>query len=57
MGGHLYELDGRKAGPVKKGKISEDNFLSEAAGACREYMSRDPDNINFTVVALTARLD
>ena len=57
VGGHLYELDGRKAGPVIKGEISEEDFLSEAAGACKEYMSRDPDNINFTVVALTARLD
>lgn len=57
VGGNLYELDGRKSGPVIKGKTSEENFLSDAAAACKEYMSRDPDNINFTVVALTARLD
>ena len=53
--GHLYELDGRKSGPIKKGKTSAENFLSEAAAACREYMSRDPENINFTVVALAAK--
>ena len=53
--GHLYELDGRKSGPIKKGKTSSETFLSEAAAACKEYMSRDPDNINFTVVALAAK--
>ena len=53
--GNLYELDGRKSGPIKKGKISAESFLSEAAAACKEYMSRDPENINFTVVALTAK--
>ena len=54
---NLYELDGRKSGPVDKGKSSAESFLSDAAAACKEYMSRDPDNINFTVVALTARMD
>ena len=53
----LYELDGRKSGPIDKGKSSAESFLSDAAAACKEYMSRDPDNINFTVVALTARMD
>ena len=55
--GNLYELDGRKSGPILKGKTSAENFLSDAAAACKEYMSRDPDNINFTMVALTARMD
>lgn len=55
--GQLYELDGRKAGPVVVGPSSPDTFLSDAAAACRQYMVRDPENINFTVVALTARAD
>ena len=53
--GGLYELDGRKSGPVLKGKSSAETFLTDAASACREYMSHDPDNINFTMMALTAR--
>merc|ERR1712098_532858 len=55
--GDLYELDGRKSGPLKLGKSSKESFLTDAAGACKEYMSRDPENINFTVVALTAKMD
>ena len=55
--GGLYEMDGRKSGPILKGKCSPDTFLNEAAAACKEYMTRDPDNINFTIVALTAKMD
>jgi len=55
--GGLYELDGRKSGPILKDKCSSDTFLSQAAEACKEYMARDPENINFTVVALTAKMD
>jgi len=53
--GQLYELDGRKSAPIVKGKSSQDSFLSDAAAACKEYMERDPENINFTMVALTAK--
>lgn len=55
--GQLYELDGRKSAPLMKGKSSKESFLSDAAAACKEYMVRDPDNINFTIVALTAKMD
>ena len=55
--GHLYELDGRKSGPIVKGPSSNDTFLFDAARACQEYMSRDPDNISFNMVALTAKME
>ena len=55
--GGLYELDGRKSGPIMKGKCGPDTFLNDAAAACKEYMTRDPENINFTIVALTAKMD
>jgi len=48
--GRLFEMDGRKSGPLDCG--STDNFLFSAAEECKKYMARDPDNINFTVVAL-----
>lgn len=52
--GNLYELDGRKEFPINHGPSSDDTFLNDAAEACRKYMSRDPGNVNFTIVALTA---
>jgi len=55
--GDLYELDGRKSGPLKLGKSSPESYLADAAAACKEYMARDPENINFTIVALTAKAD
>ena len=55
--GQLYELDGRKSAPIVKGKSSPDTFMNDAAAACKEYMVRDPENINFTMVALTAKMD
>ena len=55
--GGLYELDGRKSGPILKRKSSPETFLTDAAAACKEYMTHDPDNINFTIMALTAKAD
>ncbi|CAB4010722.1 Ubiquitin carboxyl-terminal hydrolase isozyme L3 [Paramuricea clavata] len=51
--GHLYELDGRKKFPINHGPSSTETFLEDAARVCREYMKRDPDNVRFTVIALT----
>ncbi|XP_071446277.1 ubiquitin carboxyl-terminal hydrolase isozyme L3 [Hetaerina americana] len=51
--GHLYELDGRKSCPINHGKTSDETLLQDAAKVCREFMERDPDELHFTVVALT----
>ncbi|XP_063239518.1 ubiquitin carboxyl-terminal hydrolase isozyme L3 isoform X2 [Bacillus rossius redtenbacheri] len=51
--GHLYELDGRKTFPINHGESSPDTLLEDAAKVCKQYMDRDPENIQFTVVALT----
>lgn len=50
--GHLYELDGRKEYPVNHGACTSDSFLTEGARVAKSFMARDPDNINFTVMAL-----
>ncbi|GLH06063.1 Ubiquitin carboxyl-terminal hydrolase [Gryllus bimaculatus] len=51
--GHLYELDGRKSFPVNLGESTNDSFLEDAARVCKEYMSKYPDELRFSVVALT----
>jgi ubiquitin carboxyl-terminal hydrolase L3 len=48
----LYELDGRKDGPVKHGPTTQDTLLEDTAEVVKKFMARDPDNLNFTVVAL-----
>ena len=51
--GHLYELDGRKSGPVNWGPCQTGELLEKSAVAVKEYMSCDPEEMRFTVVALS----
>ncbi|XP_026461609.1 ubiquitin carboxyl-terminal hydrolase-like [Ctenocephalides felis] len=51
--GHLYELDGRKSFPINHGTTTPNTFLEDAAKVCQGFMARDPDELRFTVVALT----
>lgn len=55
--GTLYELDGRKSYPVEHGGTTEETFLQDAAKVCKEFMERDPDEVRFTVIALTPKQD
>ncbi|CAK1550966.1 unnamed protein product [Leptosia nina] len=52
--GKLFELDGRKAFPIDHGATTSESFLEDAANICREFISREPDNIGFNVIALVA---
>ncbi|XP_059491215.1 ubiquitin carboxyl-terminal hydrolase isozyme L3 [Neocloeon triangulifer] len=52
--GGLYELDGSKSFPINHGDTTPETFLEDAAVVCRKYMERDPENVNFTIVALAA---
>ncbi|XP_003386938.1 PREDICTED: ubiquitin carboxyl-terminal hydrolase isozyme L3-like [Amphimedon queenslandica] len=52
--GHIYELDGRKSAPVNHGSTTPESFLNDAANVCQKFMTRDPDEIHFTIVALAA---
>ncbi|XP_066255998.1 ubiquitin carboxyl-terminal hydrolase [Euwallacea similis] len=51
-GGYLYELDGRKEFPVNHGPTNEETFLQDAAKVCQEFIKRDSEDVNFTVMAL-----
>lgn len=52
--GNLYELDGRKSFPINHGPATSNTLLEDAAKVCQQYMERDPEELHFTVVALTA---
>lgn len=49
--GHLYELDGRKGRPINHGATSQGTFLADACRVVKEFMSRDPEETRFTIVA------
>ncbi|XP_036396707.1 ubiquitin carboxyl-terminal hydrolase isozyme L3 [Megalops cyprinoides] len=53
VGGNLYELDGRKPFPIAHGKTTEETFLEDATAVCQKFMARDPEELRFTVVALS----
>lgn len=49
--GTLYELDGRKSFPISHGPTDGD-FVKSCARVCREFMVRDPENVNFNIMAI-----
>jgi len=51
--GALYELDGRKKFPINHGASSKDTFLSDAVAKCQDFMKRNPNELNFSVIALS----
>ncbi|CAM9127572.1 unnamed protein product [Ectocarpus sp. 8 AP-2014] len=58
MDGTLYELDGRKEGPVPHGSTSPATLLQDACAVVKQFMDRDPGELRqaprrgFTIVAL-----
>lgn len=50
---HLYELDGRKAGPISRGK--SDNLLTDSVRVIKEYMALNPDRLEFAACALSPK--
>ena len=49
-----YSSDGRKPYPINHGPSSPETFIEDAARVCQEYMSRDPEEVRFTMMALAA---
>ena len=50
--GCLYELDGRKSGPVNHGATTAETLLQDAVKVIQGFMQRDPDAVQFNMVAL-----
>ena len=55
--GGLYELDGRKGGPIRHGDTNEMDLLSDACKVVEKFMSRDPGDLRFTILALAPKYD
>jgi ubiquitin carboxyl-terminal hydrolase L3 len=51
--GNLYELDGRKAFPINHGSTTSETLLEDAIKIVKQFMARDPNEVNFSLVALT----
>ncbi|KAF4754283.1 hypothetical protein FOZ63_005048 [Perkinsus olseni] len=55
VGGELLEFDGRKPTPIPHGKCPADQVLQRTVEVVKDvFMSRDPDEIRFNILALTA---
>jgi ubiquitin carboxyl-terminal hydrolase L3 len=57
VSGTLYELDGRKAGPVRHGPTTPETLLQDACKVVQQFMERDPGEMRFTILALAPNVD
>ena len=50
--GLVYELDGRLPEPICKGEIEGVNLGVKVSTIIQQYMSMDPEEVKFSIVAL-----
>ncbi|KAL0329445.1 UNVERIFIED_CONTAM: Ubiquitin carboxyl-terminal hydrolase 3 [Sesamum radiatum] len=55
VNGQLYELDGRRAGPITHGASSPSTLLQDAAKVIQKSIAKNPDSINFNVIAISKK--
>ncbi|CAL9225808.1 unnamed protein product [Arabidopsis halleri] len=53
--GELYELDGRKAGPISHGASSPATLLKDATIVIKKMIEKNPDSLNFNLIAISKR--
>ncbi|KAL0687530.1 hypothetical protein Bca4012_087207 [Brassica carinata] len=53
--GEIYELDGRKAGPISHGASSPATLLKDATKVMKRFIEKNPDTLNFNVIAISKR--
>lgn len=51
----LYEMDGRKDGPVLHGPTTQETLLKDACSVVKKFMERDPGEMRFTILALAPK--
>ncbi|KAH0649473.1 hypothetical protein KY285_034721 [Solanum tuberosum] len=54
--GQLYELDGRKSRPISHGASTPSSLLQDAAKVIQKMMQKNPDSMNFNVIAISKRV-
>lgn len=55
VNGQLFELDGRRAGPILHGASSANTVLQDAAKVIQKIIQKNPDSINFNVIAISKK--
>lgn len=53
--GKLYELDGRKEGPILHGSTSQSTLLKDSCGVIQSLMARDPEETRFAITAFAPK--
>ncbi|KAL5551388.1 hypothetical protein UlMin_001564 [Ulmus minor] len=53
--GILYELDGRKTGPISHGASSPSTLLQDAAKVIKNMIEKNPNSLNFNVIAVSKK--
>jgi ubiquitin carboxyl-terminal hydrolase L3 len=51
----LYELDGRKRGPIYHGPTTQATLLKDSVEVIKKFMARDPTEMRFTITALAPK--
>ncbi|KAM7525501.1 hypothetical protein LguiA_015403 [Lonicera macranthoides] len=51
--GQLFELDGRKSGPISHGPSSPNSLLKDAAKIIQGMIQKNPNSMNFNVIAIS----
>lgn len=55
VGGTLYELDGRRTGPISHGKCESAGLLKASAGVMKEIIAANPNENRYSFVALVRK--
>ncbi|KAK9275889.1 hypothetical protein L1049_023163 [Liquidambar formosana] len=55
--GELYELDGRRSGPISHGASSPGSLLQDAAKVIQGMIQKNPESINFNVIAISKKVE
>ncbi|OCL13170.1 ubiquitin carboxyl-terminal hydrolase [Glonium stellatum] len=52
--GHVYELDGDRKGPIDRGEFkgADDMLCEDCLNLVREFVTKEKDNLNFSLMAL-----
>ncbi|XP_022639130.1 ubiquitin carboxyl-terminal hydrolase 3-like isoform X2 [Vigna radiata var. radiata] len=53
--GQLYDLDGRKSGPISHGVSSPSTLLRDVAKVIQSMIQKNPDSLNFSVIAISKK--